>query len=87
MKPGIIAWVRVVCAVSVGIGAAGIAISKIRIFGDSFSLIHIILILISIYTIINIKFSLKDSNTDDSYLAHKTNQNLWFIERFAGNFK
>ena len=87
MKLGIIAWARVVYAMSVGIGAAGIAISKIRIFGDSFSLIHIILILIYIYIIINIKFSFKDSNTDDSYLAHKINQNLWFIERFAGDFK
>ena len=86
MKPRIIG-ARVVCAVSVGIGAAGIAISKIRIFRDSFALIHIILILIFIYTIIKIKFSTRDSNTGDSRLAHKTNQNLWFIERFAGDFK
>ena len=87
MKLGIIAWARVVCAVSVGIGAAGIAISKIRIFRDSFSLTHIILILIYVYIIINIKFSFRDSNTDDSRLIHKTNQNLWFVERFAGDFK
>ncbi|MDE6979060.1 MAG: hypothetical protein K2O85_05770 [Helicobacter sp.] len=65
-----------VCATSVGIGAAGIAMSAMLIFGDSFSLIHIILILIFIYIIIKIKFSPKASNTDDSYLAHKTNQNL-----------
>ncbi|WP_066388863.1 DMT family transporter [Helicobacter himalayensis] len=72
--------VGIAYSVFVGIGTAGITIAEILIFGEEFSLLKVLFILLLLIGVVGLKLSSKEAQSQEEKLAGDISQNLGLDE-------